>query len=290
MLETVDEVMSGDTAPDTIEIIPVDLALSIIKHPRYFYSFLGDGLGSDTEKQNQMVIRLLQNYFENTTAPFRDAIHAMFKASLDAALAGSSSGVGPQPPTALPPDSNGNVSWQNWGNPPDGTQALVSGTALALAAALEIVTKYWRGLEQPPVYGFQVVMTEFSWTPIPINPGGYVILPNSSGWAGPESDPYSPLPDYFWDTHFPPGDTDTPMVDGMFANMARINPQCYSSDGTSGGMVAMSCRREPDQPMRDRTFWATQHKWVIVFNGYWDPDLFTQKDRPTNPSDYNMAA
>src|ERR1019366_7370035 len=81
-LQTVDEVMSGDTPPDTIEIVPVDLALSIIKHPRYFYSFLGDGLGSATEKQNQMVIRMLQNYFENTTAPFRDAIHAMFKASL----------------------------------------------------------------------------------------------------------------------------------------------------------------------------------------------------------------
>jgi hypothetical protein len=294
-LTTVDEVMGGDTPPDLFEPTPIDLGLSIIKHPRYFYAFLGDGLGSTTEQQNQMVIRILQNYFENTTAAYRDALQYMLKSSLAYAVAsGTSTGVGPQPPSGMISASDGSYIWHTVDLSGSGgasdAPSYLSGTTMALAAALEIVVKYWRGEEQPPVYGFQIVWTEFSWFPLNLNPGGYIVLPGSDEWAGPENDPYNPLPDYFWNTHFPPGSTDSPAVDSMFARMDQVNPQCYSKDGTKGSGTAISWRREPDVPVRDRTFWAIQHKWVGSPVGYWDPDLFTQNNAPQVYTDYHIPA
>ncbi|WP_155459429.1 hypothetical protein, partial [Streptococcus pneumoniae] len=40
------EAASFDSPPDEFNIVPVELGLNIIKHPRYFHAFLGDGYGS----------------------------------------------------------------------------------------------------------------------------------------------------------------------------------------------------------------------------------------------------
>ena len=85
--------MTRESPPDEFSIVPVELGVNIIKHPRYFYAFMGDGYGSTTEYQNQMVIRLLQDYMENPSANYRDAIIRMLYDSLD-----NSTGTGDQPP------------------------------------------------------------------------------------------------------------------------------------------------------------------------------------------------
>lgn len=278
-LQTVEELMSGDTPPDLFECTPVDMGLNIIKHPRYFYAFMGEGLGSATEKANQMVIRLLQDYFENTTAAYRDALHAMFRNSLQEVVANPANyvGAGPQPPGGKYNSTTGAWDWDMWDNEGTPDFPFVSGTAMALAAALEIVTKYWRGEEVPAIPCFQITWTEFSWSPLPMNPGGYVETPIDGG-----------LPNYFWDTNFPPADTDTWLDDGMFALLADINPQLYSDSGFAAGVTNISWRREPDVPMRDRTFWAIQHRWIGSPVGYWDPDLYNQDHRPQVWSDYHI--
>jgi hypothetical protein len=281
VVTTVEEMMTGDTPPDNFEVQPVEMGLNIIKHPRYLYAFIGDasmpetlatgdsagGYGSVTEGYNQMVIRLLQDYMENTSYAFRNAIVEMFKASM-----GNESGTGAQPPYPPTADSNGQYQWA--------VDAEVSGTDMAKAAALEIITKYWRGEETPSVVAFNVCWTEYFWTPPEhgLNPGGYVEDPITEGG----------LPEYFWSTVFPSDGSD-PKEQSIFSWMSYYNPQCYSSDGSFAGDVRISWRREADVIERQRTFFAIQHRWTGSAIGHWDEHLYTQNERPMTPSDYTGA-
>ena len=275
-LETTEECMNGDTPPDRFECVPVELGLHIIKHPRYVNAFLGNpsipdslasgdtvgGFGSITERKNQMVIRLLQDYMDNTSAPWRTAILELLVNSLNIP-----NGTGPQPPEYSPTlETEVDGVTITGGYPGSGK---VAGTNMAKAAACEIVIKYWRGEEVPSMVGFQVTWTTYSWTPLPFNPGGYLENPITEGG----------VPDFLWDTAFPPSSSHGGVSD-MFHWVSSFNPQCYSGTGRKGGTPAISWRRESDQVVRERTFFGTQRRWVGSAIGHWDPQLYTQTSAP----------
>lgn len=284
-LQTVEECMSGDTPPDRFEIVPVDLGLSIMKHPRYFNSFVGNakipatlaagdtvgGYGSVTEQTNQMVIRLLQDYFENTTAAYRDALVNMLISSL-----GSVAGAG----TVQPPKGAMNGDTWNWTD----VGAKVMGTDMAKAAAIEIVQKYWRGEENPVLVGFNLSWTEYFWTPFPLNPGGYIEHPVKD----PDTGVAGPLPAFLWDVKFPPSESDAGLFD-IFVLMCFRNPQCYSDNGRATGTTRISWRREADREVRERTFFGVEHRWVGSPVGHWDEQLYSKHAAPSRYENYLPA-
>jgi hypothetical protein len=272
---TVDEVMTGDTPPDRFECVPVELGLHIIKHPRYIHAFLGNrlmpsslatgdstgGYGSVTEAKNQAVIRLLQDYMENTSAPWRNNIQALLIASLN-----SEAGSGDtQPPVYTTPTDLAASGY------PAG--ALVQGTKMAKAAALEIIIKYWRGEETPSVVGFQITWTQYFWYPVYLNPGGFIEDPIQAG-----------LPAFLWSTKFPPDPSD--FTKHILAAAAMLNPQSYSRNGKYTGAIEISWRREADQEVRERTFFGVQHRWCGSPIGHWDPQFYTHAQAPTFYGNY----
>lgn len=274
-VHTVAEAMNGDTPPDLFECVPVELGLHIFKHPRYLRSFLGDptipntlitgdtvgGYGSLTEAKNQMVLRLLQDYMENTTAAWRAALSDLLRNSLN-----SNDGV---PTTSQPPKPTSVAGKEVV----FASTAKVCGTDMAKAAAMEIIQKYWRGEETPSIVGFQITWTEFSWLPRHLNPGGYAEDPMTEGG----------LPPYFWDTTWPPSESS---VSNIFDYMAKWNPACYSSTGHYSGTTSISWRRESDQIVRERTFFAIQHRWAGSPIGHWDPHLYNRYDAPHKKENY----
>jgi hypothetical protein len=260
MVTIVSEGMNFDNPPDQFQIVPIELGVNIIKHPRYFYAFMGDYQGSPTEKANQMVIRVLQNYMENPSAAYRDALHLMLENSL-----GETAGVGPSPPVYTGEDPTG----------VGGFTGLVKGTDMAKRAALEIIQKFWRGEETPYLVGYQITWSTFHFMPQYLNPGGYV--------EDPIRDATPQLPDYFWSPTFPP--------DGrtIFDAIAAINPQCYSTTGLSSGAVNISWLRKADEYDYERTWFKVIRTWIGSAVGFWDTQLFTSGHRPQSPDDYFLA-
>ena len=253
------ESKSFDTPPEEFSIVPVELGVNIIKHPRYFWAFLGNGVGSPTEGYNQMVIRLLQHYFDNTTAAYRDAIVKLLKAS----LAGPDTGSGAE----QPPGFDGNT-----GKYPDG--AIVAGTFAAKRAALEIIQKYWRGIETPYLVGWEMTYSEYSFRPPVLNPGGYIENPISpSAWT--------PVPEYFYSTVYPTSPSWT-----IFDIMAQVNRQCYSDNGRVDGSLNISWLRKADQVDFQRTWFKTTHTWMGTPIGHWDPELYSSGRRPQSGKDF----
>jgi hypothetical protein len=251
------EAKTFDSPPDEFSITPVELGINIIKHPRYFYAFLGDGYGSTTEAQNQMVIRLLQDYMENVSANYRDAIIQLLNDSLDVPDA---NGTQPQPPEWSAADNSYlPLNSSHW----------VTGTRGAKLAALEIIQKYWRGEETPYVVGYEMTWSQYYFVAPAINPGGYVEDPMFE--ATPQ------LPDYFFSRVFPPDSAYT-----IFDYLAAHNPQCYSYDGTADGQVVISWLRKSDQIDYQRTWFKITRTWLGSPIGYWDTQLYTQGSAP-NP-------
>lgn len=258
VLTTVDESLSFDSPPDQFQIIPVELGINIIKHPRYFYAFLGDGQGSTTEQRNQMVIRLLQNYFENTTAAYRDALTVLLNDSI-----GSDAGVGNQPPAATTYKPT-RVEFT--------AGAKVSGTDIAKRAAMEIIQKYWRGEDTPYIVGYQITWSSFYFRPPYLNPGGYV--------EDPIFDANPQLPNYFWSPDYPP------TANTIFDFLAAINPQCYSDSGLSSGVPVISWLRKADELEYERTWFKISRTWIGSPVGFWDTELYTASRRPQVAGDY----
>jgi hypothetical protein len=260
LMTIVMEAKTFDSPPDEFSIVPVELGVNIIKHPRYFYAFLGTGYGSTEELQNQMVIRLLQDYFENTNANYRNAIITMLTDS-----AGVPTGVGDQPP-----------HWNSdTGAYDDGS--LVSGTAIAKAAAIEIIQKWWRGEETPYVVGYEMTFSQYYFVSPFLNPGGYI--------EDPMTESYPQLPEYFYSRDFPPNAANT-----IFDYMPAINPQCYSDDGTSLGSVNISWLRKADQVEYQRTWFKKTMTWLGSPVGQWDIDLYTNGPRPSAAGDYRTTS
>lgn len=265
IMTVVAESVSFDSPPDQFQIIPVELGVNITKHPRYFYAFLGAGAGSVTEQQNQMVIRLLQDYFENTNATYRDALIKMLSASTS-----TEAGVGSQPPVAKPKSETVAGVFT--------ATDRVAGTALAKRAALEIIQKYWRNEETPYLIGYQITWSAFHFRPPYLNPGGYIENP-MSGTAWPMA-----VPEYFISPAYPPSYSNT-----IFDYLDNINPQCYSADGTFGGGVNISWLRKADQMEEQRTWFKVDRTWIGSAVGFWDTDLYNNKERPTSPDHYRLT-
>lgn len=260
-LSVVEESMSFDSPPDRFAIAPVELGLNIMKHPRYFYALLGDdGYGSATEQLNQMVIRILQDYFDNPDANIRTAYHKMIQSSMN--NLGSVGDIYPKP------------AW----DPKDGwkykAEDKITGTNKAKRAAQEIIQKFWRGEETPYIIGWQITWSVYYFWPQPLNPGGYIEDPIFQATPA--------LPAYFWSPYFPPR-TKPPTV---FDWMAYVNPQCYSNTGYSNGKVEISWLRKADNYDYERTWFRVDRTWIGTPVGYWDPDLYNRSSRPQVADDY----
>lgn len=254
------ESKSFDSPPDEFSIVPVELGVNIIKHPRYFYAFFGDGYGSTTELNNQMVIRLLQDYFDTPSANYRDAIIEMLKKS-----EGYDSGDGAE---GQPPPWNKTTQSYD-------PSAKVAGTTMAKRAAQEIVQKYWRGEETPYLVGYEITFSQYFFVPPTLNPGGYVEDPMTE--ASPQ------LPEYFFSRVYPWDPTKT-----IFDYIPVYNPQCYSSDGTPDGSVNISWLRKADQVEFQRTWFRRTSTWIGSPVGFWDVDLYNRDSRPLVPGDYRV--
>lgn len=257
-LTKISEGLSFDSPPDKFRISAVKLDINILKHPRYFYALQGS---NDTEKAlNQSVIRWLQNYFDNTTAVFRDTVIAMLYYSLG------------KPGTI---DANG-IAVPDAAYTPTGQSGLITpitGTDLAKRAGIEIVQKYWLGIETPYVVGLQIEFISYYFRPPYLNLGGYVENPMIE--ASPQ------LPDYFYSVAYPPDPSQT-----IFDVLTYINPQCYSSNGLRGGPLAISWLREADNHDFQRTWFEVTRTWIGTPVGYWDPEIYTTANRPSLPEDY----
>lgn len=272
----ISESISFDTPPDEISFTEVELGINIIQYPRYVYAFspiaTTDGEYGVNRILNQDVVRCLQNYFENTTSSYRDALIFQLKASLG------------NPGTL---DGSGNIV-----HAADVTGTLTSddtttysivpiaGTDLAKNAAIEIIQKYWRNEETPYVIGYEIEWSVYYFRPQYLNPGGYVEDPIYQ--ATPQ------LPDYFWSPDDPPDDSDT-----IFDLLGTYNPQCYSSTGIAGGKPSISWLRKADRFILQRTWFKWTRRWIGSPVGFWDPDLFNSNNAPWAPTGgttYNTAS
>jgi len=139
---------------------------------------------------------------------------------------------------------------------------------IALAAAKEMLYKIWRGEDTPPVTGYEITWSQYYYAPVYLNPGNYV------------ESPVGIVPDYF----LSPSQTGT---DTIFDQLTLINPQSFSQDGTSGGVLDMSCLRKPDEVDYQRTWFKVTRKWICSPVGHWDEDLLTQNPRPMYATDYH---
>lgn len=240
------ESLSFDTPIDEFSIQPVDLGLNILKHPRYFYAFLG--ASADEEARNQMVIRRLQDYMETTNSQKRDYMVSELKASLN--NAGTAGGTNPPIPTSAYIV---------------GTSPKIAGTNWAKYAAMEIIQKFWRGEETPYIVGFDIKWSQYYFLPPYLIPGGFI--------EDPMTEAVPQLPDYFWLR---------PDATSMFDYIASSNPQCYSSDGTTTGSLNISWLRRSDQIEYQRTWFKITRSWFGSPVGFWDPEMYGFKvERPT---------
>ncbi len=262
ILTVIEESISFDSPPDQFQIVPVELGVNIMKHPRYFYAFIGEGYGSATEMLNQHVIRILQDYFENTTTVYRDAITAMITASI-----GYKNNPATDTGEPYPDDYT-----DQWRQEKSGLVGL-RGTDLAKYAALEIIQKFWRGEETPYVVGYQITWSQFYFRPPFLNPGGYVEDPVN---ASPQ------LPGYFWMNVDDPNIVSGTPFSTIYDWITTWNPQCYAQDGQPGGNLSISWLRKADEIDYERTWFKITRTWIGSPVGYWDADLYNGDARPTS--------
>ncbi len=266
-IDKVCESVSFDSPPDEFEIIPVELGVNILKHPRYFYAMLGAGIGSATELKNQVLIRELQNYFDDATVSRRNDIVERLFYSISSNADGNPT-EGTVSGSVVIPAASFTVDGK--------TISPIPGTDIAKAAASELIQKYWRGEETPYVVGYQITHRSFHFRPPPLNPGGYVEDPLYE--ATPQ------LPDYFWSTEDPPNPSLT-----IFDDIVAINPQCYSSNGTPSGSLEISWLRKADEVIYQRTWFERIRTWIGSPVGFWDPELYNSDNRPSVAGDFNVT-
>lgn len=288
----VSEGLSFDTPPDEFGCSPVDLGINIVKDPRYFIAL--NPLPSDSavvQSGKQMIIRAIQTYQDSPffptpsniaalTGSVHDLITSLLKGGSFTYNVPNSTFDSTQPATPIPPVGV-TVSSTTYPNPPYFTVAYDPTTAAgadvtelnyALAAAMEIISKLWKQEDNPYLVGFKIVWSVYYYRPPLLSPGGYVQDPITGTGADNPG-----LPDFFYSTASPPNTSDT-----IFDGMASFNPQCYSSDGTSGGFTAISWLREADDIQYERTWFKITRSWVGSAIGNWDLQLYNQNNRPVN--------
>lgn len=252
ILNVVSESLSFDTPWDEFSCTPCELGMNILKHPRYFSAL--DGSNETERLQNQAVIRRLQDYFDNVSAPYRDSLIKELNASM------SGNGISAAASQQLAKVWDGTYYTGDGKTP---------GTVMAKAAAKEIIQKYWRNEETPYLIGVDLQWSRYYWRPQNFNPGGKSEDPFT------ECNPQ--IPEYFWKTE---------AGANFLAWMAKYNPQCYSDSGLETGTTRLSWLRMADQVDHQRTWFKITRKWKGGANGIWDPELYAAKRRPQNQGDF----
>lgn len=311
------ESISFDSPPDEFEIAAVDLGLDIIKHPRYAWAIapvnadqsnsttVGDTVINYVQIKNS-IIRIIQAYRDSPFFPSADQVNGLIQNNIMSQLQNGAIDVqvpiaGYDPGTALdsPPRWDGVIDDLPPGNY---AYAIVSmpvniadptdPLAIALSASKEIIGKIWRQEDTPYLTGFQITWSQYFFAPAYLDGGGYI------------QDPLTVVPDYFmlpqvlqsvlargdFGSGFSNLDTVGPNAGQptIFDKMAALNPQAYSSDGTSTGTVNISWLRKSDHQTFQRTWFRVDHVWVGSPIGNWDTNLYTQNNRPQNANDFNQ--
>lgn len=253
-LEITSEALNVDVPPDQFNISTIELGVNILKHPRYYYALSAMDRATGVinvgdNAINQQVIRLLQQYFDNPNLNARNSWGEMLASSIDhPGTYNSGTGI-------VTPATSGNTTF-------------LTGTNFAKYAAMEIIQKYWLGIETPYVVGWQIVYSTYYWKPPTLNPGGII------------QEPYQLVDEQFlWRDIMttPIGSVD----DTIFWGMASANPTCYSSDGTSDGQTRISWLRKADTMTFERTFYRVDSTWIGSPIGHWDYQLFGSQEAPT---------
>jgi len=278
ILTIVTESVSFDTPPDEFSCTPVELGVNIMKHPRYFYALYPDpDLDTLLERQvKRAIIRTIQTYQDSPFSPSADYLNGSVQNQILNALSGGTI-------TYTPPNSGSGTPTIATYNPATGGSASI---ALAIAAAGEIIQKLWRLEDNPYMVGWQISWSTYYYRPPILTPGGYLQDPIL------DTDDDNPgLPDYFYSTSNPP----TTVLDAdIFSEMAALNPQCYSNNGTPSGTINISWLRKADDIDYQRTWFKVTRTWIGSAIGHWDTQLFGggveannySPNRPSHPYDY----
>lgn len=262
-LTVVSEGRFFDPPPDEFALDAVELGVNILKHPRYLYAL--QGADDDEYLLNQQVIKLLQAYMENPSVGTRDSISFQLWASLT--FPGEvQNGV---------PISDGETDATDW-NGDDVTVQTTTGTDLAKRAALEIIQKFWYGIDTPYIVGLEMTWSSFYFIPPYLNLGGYV--------EDPILDAYPQVPLEYVSVTEPPTANNL-----IFDAIPLLNPQCYASNGIQGGPLQISWLRKADRIEKQGYIYKVTRRWWGAPVGYWDPDLYTNFDRPSVPDDYTLV-
>lgn len=312
-ISIVSESLSFDTPPDEFQIVPVELGVDILRHPRYRLALdptIADASNSVTVPGDYMdaevsistikqaIIRAIQTYRDSPIFPSADNINGLFQNNV--VLSFNSQTV-----SCLWPNPNYSPTSQDQPDPVfwDGSIANFPQAnakyfivnipvdtpeiQFSLAAAKEIILKIWRTEDTPLLTGYELAWSAYYPVPQEMNPGSYIEDPMTQ--ASPA------LPDYFWSTNhplnwFPPreGKPTTQGVGGeigMFHDLYKINPQCYD-DGS--GATNISWLRKSDEVEFNRCWFKITRKWLGAPIGNWDGDLYSRSPRP-NIGNYTEA-
>lgn len=309
-LTVVGELVEMIVPPDEIEFVPVALNADIIKHPRYFV-WLNPNSADFTANSvtigdtvvwfgniKQQIIRAIQTYREAPYFPSGNAFTGAIQNNVFQQLQSGNIQVN-VPNTAFNPSQKEEFFTGLWDgvnlNRPAGNfrylTVNVPSTApalqMAVAAAMEIISKIWNGISEPYIVGYKIKWTTYSFKEQPLNPGGYLEWPFDPEWGNydaygkyiPTADPE--LPDYCYSTEWPPDPSQT-----VFDFFPYYNPTVFSHDGKFTGHWSMSCLRQADTNAFDRVLWRHTREWMCSPIGHFDYELFSQLELPTKPSDY----
>ena len=324
------EALTFDTPPDDFDVVDEMLDLHIIKHPRYWRWLcpyagdeatvqVGDRANVSVAQIKEAIIRMIQNYIESAFYPSQNMVNSLIQINIINQLqTGAIQFQWPNP--AFDPSKTivDPVTWD--GNAVDQPKDncayfLISSLSvyedddpdtgpihMAIAAAQELISKLWRQEDTPYITMYEVVLTQYFFQPVYINPGCYL------------EDPRDVVPSYFMapGLTWPPtsaqlqpvpqgnpqaapasvlsgGNLDkiAPVVSGyttIFDLLVKINPQLYSSDGTDQGTLTISALRMPDRWHYERTWFGVTSRWKVACIGKYDPDLYQVLGGTMNPS------
>jgi hypothetical protein len=319
-LEYTAESISFDTPPDEFQIVPVELGIDILKHPRYAWAIspqagvatpiiIGDVTVDASEFKNT-IMRMIQSYRDSPFYPSADNINGLIQNNIVSQIQSGKLTIN-YPNDDFDPKAKSTAP-KNWdgitANKPSGNMPYYllgysvdltdpdDPVAIALAAAKEIISKLWRQEDTPYQVGYELTWSQYFFAPPYLNPGGY------------RENPLDVVPDYFTDPNafqgllargslgtnsnddtIEAGFQDAGLGGGsIFDYLAVINPQSYSSDRTITGDVNLSALRMADEVEYSRTWYKLIHRWKIAPIGQWDKQLYLEKgeDGPQNANDF----
>jgi len=307
-VNVIGEIVNSNLPPDEYEINPTTLNVDIIKHPRYFFALNPNSTDAENfitvgeidvplSDIKQQIIRAIQTYREAPFYPNGNNFNGAFQNNIFQQLQSEFVNVN-VPVAGFDPNTKEDFPKGIWDGMidtmPSGNYRYLTVSVdtsneniqMAVAAAMEIVSKIWLGIDTPYVAGLQITWRQYSFTPQMINPGGYVENPFDDGYnadglghAVPVATPE--LPVYFWSSSWPPDPNNT-----VFDDLPWFNPTGYSSDGTRNGLWQMTWLRQADTQRFDRVLWVHTRTWIGSPIGNWDPQIYGAWNRPTSPSDY----